>query len=52
MFTSLVEEVRSQGEKNREKNRDQLESHLNLGEEDAVMEEVAELGGDLINLMD
>ena len=48
MFTSLVEEVKSQ----EKKNRDQLESHLNLGEEDEAMEEVAELGGDLINLMD
>ena len=44
----LVEEVRSQGEKN----RDQLEGCLNLGEEDAVMEEVVKLGGNLINLMD
>ena len=35
MFTSLVEEVKSQGEKNRA----QLESHLNLGEEDEVEED-------------
>ena len=48
MFTSLIEMVKSEGKKN----RNQLESHLNLGEEDEVMEEVAESGGNLIDLMD
>ena len=44
MFTSLVDEVKDQGERNRA----QLESHLNLDEEDEVME----LGENLINFMD
>ena len=44
MFTSLVDEVKDQGEKNRA----QLESHLNLDEEDEVMGS----GENLINFMD
>ena len=43
MFTSLVDEVKDQGERNRA----QLESHLNLDEEDEVM-----LGDNLIDFMD
>ena len=45
MFTSLVEEVKDQGEKNRA----QLESHLNLGEEDEVEDEIMGLGDNLID---
>ena len=43
MFTSLVDEVKDQGERNRA----QLESHLNLDEEDEV-----DSGENLINFMD
>ena len=44
MFTSLVDEVKDQGERNRA----QLESHLNLNEEDEVMGS----GDNLIDFMD
>ena len=44
MFTSLVDEVKDQGERNRA----QLESHLNLDEEDEVMGS----GDNLIDFMD
>ena len=45
MFTGLVEEVKDQGEKNRA----QLESHLNLGEEDEVEDEIMGSGDNLID---
>ena len=48
MFTGLVEEVKNQGEKNRA----QLESHFNLGEEDEVEDEVMGSGDNLIDFMD
>ena len=44
MFTSLVDEVKDQGERNRA----QLESHLNLDEEDEEMGS----GDNLIDFMD
>ena len=48
MFTSLAETVKSEGENN----RNQLENHLNLGEEDEVEDEVMGLGDNLIDFMD